>query len=387
MGESNLNNLHDVDFERYVQYDQLTRFIAILQKSVPRLRVLDLQGYSQGGIVGSVARLETICSDLSSTVLNTGFNGSDSDIISSIVTLPFRNRSFDLVVLVDTLEHIPPNKREFVVREACRVADKAVFLAGPVDDERTVNGEKLLHQFIRNVSGSSDPNLEEHLNLGLPGTQTLTKWFPENGYSGIHFPCGSLWEWLFKMTLKTTLLQSVTETDSSLRDLNRLFNLPVGGPDTRLPSYFHIFMYIRSDMGIDLEGLRLEQDDSTVKSDTIRNHELGHLLFFLESARLHTLLNEVYAIQPSRHDLTEFIGKTERLITEKDALIERHLLMLKHLEEKMAFKNNELEGKDHYIARLETENRELTNRVDELKAFKNELNKSKLYKIIKPFIP
>ena len=49
-------------------------------------------------------------------------------VLASATSLPFDDRSFDGVVVSDVLEHVPPEQRMVVIREALRVARKiAVF--------------------------------------------------------------------------------------------------------------------------------------------------------------------------------------------------------------------------------------------------------------------
>jgi SAM-dependent methyltransferase len=52
-------------------------------------------------------------------------------VVASATTLPFGDRSFDAVVVSDVLEHVPPDQRMVVVREALRVVRKVAVFGFP----------------------------------------------------------------------------------------------------------------------------------------------------------------------------------------------------------------------------------------------------------------
>ncbi|MBI5153351.1 MAG: class I SAM-dependent methyltransferase [Parcubacteria group bacterium] len=49
-------------------------------------------------------------------------------LVASADHLPFHNRSFDVVLLLDVLEHVPPNTEEIVLKEICRILKKGGIL-------------------------------------------------------------------------------------------------------------------------------------------------------------------------------------------------------------------------------------------------------------------
>lgn len=81
--------------------------------------------------------------------------------------LPFFDKSFDIVLSVDVLEHLPPNKRLLAVTEAFRVAKTAVILAFPASQlshQQDIKLDKLYKQKF----GKPFSFLTEHLKYPLP---------------------------------------------------------------------------------------------------------------------------------------------------------------------------------------------------------------------------
>lgn len=84
-------------------------------------------------------------------------------------SLPFKDDSFDTVVALDTLEHVPPENRESLLIEIQRVAREAIILTFP---ERHFLLPLLLAigSFLQRsgISSIMKKSLEEHLRYGLP---------------------------------------------------------------------------------------------------------------------------------------------------------------------------------------------------------------------------
>ena len=102
------------------------------------------------------------------------FNSDRSDqvrmISSKAQNLPFKDKTFDIVVAVDMLEHIPPLLRIEVIREFLRVAIKKVYIAfpsGPYAEEH----DRKYHQYYLTKRGKSFHFFEDHLEYGLPAKE------------------------------------------------------------------------------------------------------------------------------------------------------------------------------------------------------------------------
>jgi len=92
---------------------------------------------------------------------------------ASAAALPFRDRSFEAVVCLDLLEHVPEGERHQVLTELLRVAGLHLVLGFPSGSEAR-RAEQALDRLHRRKTGSSHPWLREHLSLGLPEAPAVT---------------------------------------------------------------------------------------------------------------------------------------------------------------------------------------------------------------------
>lgn len=85
--------------------------------------------------------------------------------------LPFKDHSFDAVVMSDVLEHIPPERRTAVVREALRVMRKVAIFGFPCGPHAFEYDQKLAEAYGR--KRKDRPGwLEEHMLHPFP-TESL----------------------------------------------------------------------------------------------------------------------------------------------------------------------------------------------------------------------
>ena len=81
--------------------------------------------------------------------------------------LPFKDRAFDVVVCVDTLEHVKPGMRATALTEICRVASRAAIIAVPCGDY-ALDIDRRLAAYLESKGLDKPCWLSEHLELGLP---------------------------------------------------------------------------------------------------------------------------------------------------------------------------------------------------------------------------
>lgn len=99
------------------------------------------------------------------------FSGPATPLLTKIKgsaeNLPFRKNSYDVVVSVDALEHLPTQNRQKAIYEMLRVAKKLAVIVVPVGDLSQAQ-DRELDLLWRKIFGGPNQFLAEHVKHGLP---------------------------------------------------------------------------------------------------------------------------------------------------------------------------------------------------------------------------
>lgn len=152
--------------------------------------------------------------------------------------LPFAPGSFDLVVSLDSLEHVEQRRREAYVSELIAASRAYVLLVAPFTSPETVMAEQLLAEFIRVVNQEEQPQLREHREYGLPELGMWEAFLRAHDLPFVSFSSGYVHNWLPMMLVKHYLL-SIAGSDVLHRALDRFYNETLRASDARAPGYRH----------------------------------------------------------------------------------------------------------------------------------------------------
>lgn len=164
---------------------QLLRYtpvIALIRRNRPR-RVLEIGSGSEG--LGKFVTWPFVAADVDFT----DYTGADrppgtamSRVRAAASELPFAPDAFDLVLLVDVLEHVPPVARATAVREAHRVARGMLVIAFPSGGAARAHDAEF-ERWLATRSLAIPGWLREHLAHPYPTAEDVLGALPGNGAS------------------------------------------------------------------------------------------------------------------------------------------------------------------------------------------------------------
>jgi SAM-dependent methyltransferase len=222
-------------FDQYGRYRLIREMLdAARPLLAPRLRVLDVGGLAvtRRGETILPAQLFLPADDV--TVLDMPACDLPGYVRGDGRGLSFPDRSFDLVVSCDTLEHVPADDRPAFWGELLRVARHGVILAAPFGEPEVVAAEALLQAYIRAELGVTQPQLAEHSAYGLPQRAITAALLGDLGRAYRAYPAGDVYAWLAMMLAKHTRVFG----DPELHDqLDSFYNRFLAGAERRSPSY------------------------------------------------------------------------------------------------------------------------------------------------------
>ena len=224
--------LEELPFDQYQRYGALRLAADRLRAMLGRqLTILDVGDWN-----GLAARF---CPGDLTVWLDPSGQGGGRYVQADGSRLPFADGSFDLVACLDTLEHVPKQRRLAIAEELRRVGRLAIVVAVPVADWGAPAAERSLFEYVWAVLGGEQVQLREHAEHVLPTIAEARGWLRAPGWTCADLPSGLLDDWL-PMMLAKHLLLALPDGDAAHRALDRWHNERHGAVDPAEPAYRHV---------------------------------------------------------------------------------------------------------------------------------------------------
>ncbi|MBN1552325.1 methyltransferase domain-containing protein [bacterium] len=387
MEKSFHDRLCKLPFDQYQRYHAMRESINYFRTGNERLRILDVGGYLQGGGQEKFVPASAFLPDDRVWVLDVKYNGPGNYCVGSGSELPFHDSAFDVVVSLDTLEHIAPRSRKSFILEMCRTAARGVHIACPVDHPLTNLAENILDHVIQKLFKVKHPALAEHLEYGLPETALIESWIQEAGLKTITFSDGFLPNWLFMMLIKHYLM-TLDDPQPTQESFDKFYNLSLGNDDRREPSYRKVFLGFKDSAKRDDIACNMPTNSSVNAVDETYGLQLSNLLLLRDVTELNQYLHDFFKRNPSWMELFDLAEERHKIILQKDDLIMQQLKQMKYHDELQQLLQKGLIEKDHTIKELTKRQQSLQQNIDEkdqkireLTAFQDRIKHTFLYRI------
>jgi GT2 family glycosyltransferase len=222
-------------FDRYQRYALTTRVIGALATR-PEVRILEVGAHQHWALERFLPAARIVYLDVDFT--------DDRDRLGCFVQAdagkpPFRDGTFDAVVALDVLEHVPPQERARFVANLVAMARTAVVLSAPFDDAEVVAEERRLNAFFRDLHGVDFEWLKEHRQCGLPEIETTLADIQATGWSSAVVAHGNLALWA-RLMQAHLFVNSEPELLELREAADELYNRELFARDWSKPVYRHL---------------------------------------------------------------------------------------------------------------------------------------------------
>jgi hypothetical protein len=246
--------LRGISFDLYERYRLLEPIAKLFRPDGSRYKVLDVGGHTPALWPGFSSLAAATIPDADVTVVDIHPAAQLMNYVrASGFALPFRDGAFDLVCSLDTLEHIPEERRAAFLAELLRVTRDGLYVAFPFDSPTNRWAESLVVEYTSVALKRPVRPLLEHRQFGLPDRDRVAGIFADVPHPWIGFAQGSTDVWLLMMLTYQTLMMAGADF---VNELNRRFNQVYAAADWSEPCHRAGYLLSKTRGTADLESVR-----------------------------------------------------------------------------------------------------------------------------------
>ncbi len=225
--------LASLPFDLYQRHRLVQEVVERIRGPRKRLTILDVGG-APGHLKKFLPRDRIM-------VLDRETGGEGTELVADGRQLPFPDRAVDVVVSLDTLEHLAGRQRPGFLRELARVSDDTVLVSAAFGGPQTEEAESILQGFLHRRLKMEHRSLDEHAQHGLPERETVERALSRHLGPVVALPNSCLDRWLLLMAMSFYL-----DMDPSLAELKRqvsaYYNRNYYRSDNAEPAYRHLLV-------------------------------------------------------------------------------------------------------------------------------------------------
>lgn len=185
-----------------------------LHQGAKKLKVLDVGG------AGSILS-EFIDIDLTILDMLPNEHKAKNYVKGDALAMPFADKSFDVVVSCDVIEHIPKDSRSAFLKESARATKDLLIVAAPFNLKGVRDAEVSANNFYKEMTGQDHRWLLEHLVDELPNIKQAALTLEKVGLNTAYFSNTALDNWQL-VTRVGFLLSHVDGKSAFAHDLRKL---------------------------------------------------------------------------------------------------------------------------------------------------------------------
>jgi len=171
------------DIDRWSRYTHVTNEISKIKEG--KLSVLDV-GSGGREIPGFASTWNYSLVDIQKDALKNLKRGHK--VVGDACKLPFRDRTFDIVISIDTAEHIPRSNRHNYFEELKRVHKRQIIITCPIQSNDDLFKGKtydlIFQHFYEKEKGLKEQNTAQHIASGHPTIDEIQKELPNSAIHG-----------------------------------------------------------------------------------------------------------------------------------------------------------------------------------------------------------